>query len=143
MHNKYFQIIKVFLVLVVSYGCTRLVGYLFFPNNSPQISISRVEYLAKIVKENPQGLLALFNQKAGTGINTDDLSTFKKISKGVYAKEENGKTVTVIKQNEMDMVEYSYVIDEKPISIRVPVGSISKEEMEKVLIEMKTYKQVN
>ena len=102
-----------------------------------------MQYLAKIIKENPKELLALFTNKAQTGINTDDLSSFTKISKGVYAKEENGRTVTVIKQNEMDMVQYSYVIDGKPVSIRVPVGSISKEEMGKVLNEMKTYKQVN
>lgn len=143
MSNKLIQTTKILFILIVSYGCTRLTGYLFFPNNAPQINIKNVEYLAQSIKDKPKQFLALFNRNSYKTLDTSDLSKFKMVSKGVYAKEENGITATVVNQDEVGVIKYSVVYEGKPLTINVPVNSVPKEEMERVLNEMKGYKRAN
>jgi len=136
--------IKILFILLVSYGVTQLASFGFFPNNNPTINTEKILYLARLVKE-PQQFLALFNGKSGQPAVQfpTDLSSFNKVSKGIYAKEEEGKNITVIKLGEMEMESYSLVIDGNPITVNVPVGSISKEELEKQMNEMKNMKPAN
>lgn len=133
------------MVLLVSYGVSQLVSFGFFPNNSPKINTERALYLVQEIQKQPQRLIAMFNKKADQKVAPfpKDVSTFQMISKGVYAKEEGTQNITVIKLGEVDMVQYSFVVDGKPITVTVPVGSISKETLEKQMNEMKDIKSIN
>ena len=144
MYNNYISSLKVCFILLLSYGVTWIVSYSFFPNNNPLINTKNVSYLAKIVQQ-PQQFLALFSGKTEQKIVPfpTDLSSFNSVSKGIYAKEEGGKKITVVKLGEVDMVKYSFIINGKPINVHVPVGSISKEELEKQMIEMNSYAPAN
>lgn len=54
--------------------------------------------------------------------DTKDLSAFQAITKGVYGKETEGVTYTVIKQNEVEWLEYIFIVDGKEFKIKMPKG---------------------
>lgn len=143
MFSKLVSNIKIALILVIGLGLSSLAIYCFFPSNTPQINLSNFKYIAQVVNEKQKVLLAFFTRKGQGIVDTTDLSTFTHISKGIYAKEEQGKRITVVKQDEMDMVQYTVVVDNKPLTVRVPADSVKKEDLEKMLNEMKTYKPAN
>lgn len=106
-------------------------------------------YLAQEIQKQPQRLIALFSQRTNQKADQktisfpENIGSFEMVSKGVYAKEEGAKNITVIKLGEVDMVQYPFVVDGKPITVTVPAGSISKEALEKQMNEMKNTKHIN
>lgn len=58
------------------------------------------------------------------------------ISKGVYAQTDGETTIRTVKLNEIEATEYTFIVDGKPLKIRIPEG-IDKDEVEKKLNEMK------
>jgi len=62
------------------------------------------------------------------------------VSKGVYAQTDGETTIRTVKLDEIEATEYTFIVDGKPLKIRIPEG-VDKGEVEKKLNEMKKVSQ--
>lgn len=135
--NKKLFYTKILIVLVLGLGVVKILVPEIFLANTPRIKPNIDKYIVFRVNkslENGSSFIArIFNWKsepsqeqlAQTVQTAEELLKdipFKQMTKGVYAKSNNNISYTMVRDNEIDWVEYSFDIKGKQVKIKVPKG---------------------
>lgn len=115
--------ILIIFSLTISFVIVVLVSPMLFPNNTPSVRPQLGTYLANTLQ-------GLFKNKTDNTIVFRELSSkpFKSVSKGVYASQVEGKTITVFRDKEIDWVKYTYHLKNKTTGLMEDVViSVQKE----------------
>lgn len=121
--NKKIFYSKILGALILTYFFSQFLSKEVFLGYSPRIRPFLGRYLIARAKEiyftKFSFFANLFYQKPADKL---EHIPFKEVAKGIYAKSEGNVTHTLIKENEVEWVEYNYIIKGKKIKIKVPKG---------------------
>ncbi|QQG44489.1 MAG: hypothetical protein HYW86_01055 [Candidatus Roizmanbacteria bacterium] len=118
--NKKITYLKIFGVLAVSYLIINIFAKEVFIANTPKIRPNLDRYIASKLNSNIQFLAGLINKRTPEEELKD--IPLKMVTKGIYAKDKDNVSQTVIKLNEVEFVEYTFNTSKGPIKIKVPKG---------------------
>lgn len=135
--NKKLFYTKILIVLVLGLVAVRILVPEIFLANTPRIKPNLDKYIAfrvnNLLERGNNFIARIFNRKSEPSqeqlvqtVQTaeDSLKNipFKQMTKGVYAKSNNNISYTIVRDNEIDWVEYSFDIKGKQVKIKVPRG---------------------
>lgn len=132
--NKKIFYAKILVVFVLTYFVSQLLTKEVFIAGSPKVRPNVGQYLVSRTKEifsdTIQPLANLFYRTPEDQLKNIPLQT---VAKGVYAKSDKNISYTLIKEGEVDWVEYSFIINGKEVKIKMPRGQkpLPKEIFEK------------
>jgi len=122
MNKKHFYG-KMIIVFLLALFLANVGGNDVFIANTPNLrpNLGR-HFLAKLNSLNQN--TRLFIAKALNRLPEQKLKDIplQQFTKGVYAKEEGKYSYTVVHENEVDWIEYTFVVNGKNIKVKVPQG---------------------
>lgn len=146
--NKKFFYIKILIVIVLSIVAVKIITPEIFLANTPRFRPDLNNYLASKANDlfgSGNFIANLFNwrfepsqeQLAQTVEATKEKLKgvpFQQLTKGVYAKSGGNTSYTIIKENEIEWLEYTFNVKGREIKIKVPRGEepLSQELLEKI-----------
>ncbi|MFH0773237.1 MAG: hypothetical protein V1922_02905 [bacterium] len=120
---------KIMLVMALGFVITSVLNKEVFIADSPTIRPQLDKYIASRVMNvfNFQlSQISLFASKEQQQLNKSKAALqnmpLSLVSKGVYAKSVNTANYTVVNINDVEWIEYTYVVNGKTIKIKVPAG---------------------
>jgi hypothetical protein len=115
--------IKIGMGIFAAFMVAKGINSEVFVANSPQVRPHLGTYMANQVKsaigDSKVGLASLFNLLPEQKLKNLPLDS---IAKGVYAKSNQTNSYTLIKDNEVEWREYTFIIKGKEVKIKVPQG---------------------
>ena len=124
----------------MGYLVSSIAGDVFFINYTPRLRAHPERYIASKFGAGMNQIASIFGpkdsqkpDKSTVFASIDDFKAaleksgdipFQQIAKGTYAKTFEGKQIEYIKIDEIPYIEYTYIVDGKPVVIRVPEGEI-------------------
>lgn len=132
--------IKILVVMALAFFIADLSSKTVFLAKTPKINPNFIARLNNIFpKKNKEETIALpvmvkRREELPSAITESLNMPLKPVSKGVYAGEKNNINVYEFRQDEIDWVEYTFVINGKEMKIKVPKGQTppKKEELEQI-----------
>lgn len=121
--NTKITYLKILGVIVSAYLLVSFLGREVFVANTPRLRPSLDKYLTlrmRLVTNDVAQLASSFFRKSAE----EQLKDFplEAVSKGVYAKQSQNASYTVVKENEVEYVVYQYTIKGNIVKIKVPKG---------------------
>lgn len=156
--NKVSQITKILAILLLSFFVSSVMNSEIFMGNTPVVRPNLSKYIAQRINSFSSSgkamLASIFNpvkreteqrqreaEKAyATAVEKLKDKPMIPVSKGVYAQTDGETTIRTVKLDEIEATEYTFIVDGKPLKIRIPEG-VDKGEVEKKLNEMKKVSQ--
>lgn len=131
--------VKIVIALALSLFFSGFIKKELFISNTPYLKQPLNEYFAMKIRDlnsSTSGIVAsLFNKKTSTGkiasygqftknnMAKVDSQPLIKLGIGVYAQNKENVTRITIKKDEIEWVEYTFTLNNKPLKIRIPKGS--------------------
>ncbi|NTU47258.1 hypothetical protein HGA88_06535 [Candidatus Roizmanbacteria bacterium] len=125
MKNVLFHYLKITGILVFAFLISSMLLDGFFLNNSPILRKNAPQYLVKrilLIPDQAKNYIARLTSPNYDKLLKDVSSTT--VAKGVYAKQTEKATYIEYHLNQVDWIEYTFIVNGKTIKIKSPKGSI-------------------
>ncbi len=124
--KKRFIYIQVFAALAIGFVVTRLLIKNVFvadtPKIQPKLARGAKNTVAVFLGGGKYSISKLSDAEL-TEIDAARNTALQPLNGGVYAAEDSKRTYTIIKQNEVEWIEYSFIVNRKTVKIKVPRGA--------------------
>ena len=119
--------IQIFTALFIGFIASRILIKNVFIANTPRIQsdfVSSAKNLFALLLSGGRYSISKLSDAESQQMDAMAKSNLlRPLTKGIYAAEDAKRTYMIVKENEVEWMEYSYVVKGKTVKIRVPRGA--------------------